>query len=74
MPSYPSENLRRALKEAGVDYAEQDRISLRGLLEERVGTPPPEHCTADELAKMVLTLSDPDPPPSGAGVPKSPAQ
>jgi hypothetical protein len=73
MPSYPSENLRRALKDVGVDYAEQDRISLRGLLQERVGEPPPEQCSADELAQMVLTLSDLPPPPDGP-VPKRPVQ
>jgi hypothetical protein len=64
MPSYPTENLRRALQEAGVDYAEQDRITLRGLLQDRIGAPPPEHCSADELAQMLLTLGEKEPPPA----------
>jgi hypothetical protein len=63
MPSYPSENLRRALQEAGVEYAEQDRITLRGLLEDRIGAPAPEPCTADELARMLLALAGKEPLP-----------
>jgi hypothetical protein len=59
MPSYPSEILRRALREAGIQYADQDRMTLRDLLEERVGRAPPEHCNADELAEMLLALHEP---------------
>ncbi len=54
--SVPSEPLREALEGIGVSGENQERRTLRTLVHQRTGVPPPDHTSADELARTLLRL------------------
>ena len=52
----PSEPMRSALAAIGISPEKHERRTLRSLIHEKTGAPPPDHRTADELARMLLDI------------------
>jgi len=48
--------MRSALAAIGISPEKHERRTLRSLIHERTGEPPPDHRTADELARMLLDI------------------
>ncbi len=55
--SLPSDRLRKALEDLGLDEKEQQRSSLRTLIHRLTGDPPPRFSAANDLAEMLLEIT-----------------
>jgi hypothetical protein len=53
---YPTAQLSDALCKAGVPEEKHERRTLRTVLHEVSGHPPPDHCTSNILAEAILVL------------------